>query len=853
MNIQFTLAARYLLGRKLRTFLTTLAIIFGVMIIFGLNGVIPAFVESFRQNMLAAAGKVDLTVTSETDSAFGLDMLEKVQNVDGIAHATGSLRRNVTLPSEQQANVLTGKSLAGKGGSTVSAVTVAGIDPTTAQYVRTFNFVSGNFWQEGDVNVMVITESLAKELKMSLGSTFTLPSATGAMQFEIVGIITARALPGVEEVYVPLEAAQALFDQTGKINTIEAIFTPGADSATVESTVKAALGNGYKIGALESGIELLATINMGVVAINLFGVMAVVMGGFIIFNTFRTVVAERRRDIGMLRAVGASRRAILGLVITESLLQGVMGTLLGLLAGYGFVKILLYAIGPIFAQYLHFSLVGPMFTLLTFIFAIVMGVGVTLLAGLYPALSASRVSPLDALRPTTGEAFQRVAGRGAVLGAIFILAAVIGLISGKMALASLGTVLFLVGLVLVAPALIRPLANLFGRLLVVAFAREGRLAQGNLARQPGRAAITASAMMIGLAILLTMSGVVSSILSGFLGYLDKTLGADFLFMPQSLVLAGGNVGASPELAQKIRQTPGIEAVTSVRLGMTVIKGAKVQVIGIDPATFSQISGLEFSAGDETQVYGALEEGRALIVNNIFALQNGIHIGDILTLKTPEGDQQYLVVGIGVDYLNAKLSTTYISQANLERDFHQNSDLLIMARKAPNADTATVQAALEALAKDYPAFTLFASSEWRDSQKQIFNQAMGFLYVLLIALTFPSLIALVNTLAINVIERTREIGVIRAVGGTQRQVQRMILAESLLLAAAGTAFGILAGLWLGYVLVGALKVGGFVLPYYFPYAGILVTIAIGLLFGVLASLIPARQAARLNIVTALHYE
>jgi putative ABC transport system permease protein len=835
MNIQLTLAARYLLGRKLRTFLTTLAVIFGVMIIFGLNGVIPAFVESFRQNMLAAAGKMDLTVTSETDSAFGLDILEKVRQVDGIAHATGSLRHNVTLPSEQQANILSGKSLAGKGGTAVSAVTVAGIDPATAQFVRTFNFVSGSFWQEGDLDVMVITESLAKELNLSLGSTLTLPSATGTTQFRIVGIITARALPGVEEVYVPLEAAQALLDQAGKINTIEAVFTAGADSATVEATVKAALGSGYKIGALESGVELLATLNTGVVAINLFGVMAVVMGGFIIFNTFRTVVAERRRDIGMLRAVGASRRTILGLVIAESLLQGVMGTILGLLAGYGFVKILLYAIGPIFSQYLHFSLLGPMFTLPTFVFAVVMGVGVTLLAGLYPALSASRVSPLDALRPTTGEAFQRVAGRGAILGAIFILAAVIGLVSGEMALASLGTVLFLLGLVLVAPALVRPLASLFGRLLVVAFAREGRLAQGNLARQPGRAAITASAMMIGLAILLTMSGVVSSILSGFLGYLDKSL------------------GAGPELAQRIRQTPGVEAVTSLRLGMTVINGAKVQVIGIDPATFSQISGLEFSAGNESQIYAALEQGRAVIVNNIFALQNGIHIGDMLTLKIPEGDQEYRAVGIGADYLNAKLSTTYISQANLERDFHQNGDLLIMARKAPNADTATVQAALEALADDYPAFTLLTSAQWRDSQKQTFDQMMVFLYILLIGLTFPSLIALVNTLAINVIERTREIGVIRAVGGTQRQVQRMILAESLLLAAAGTAFGILAGLWLGYVLVQTLKAGAFVLPYYFPYTGILITIAAGLLFGVLASVIPARQAARLDIVTALHYE
>jgi putative ABC transport system permease protein len=177
----------------------------------------------------------------------------------------------------------------------------------------------------------------------------------------------------------------------------------------------------------------------------------------------------------------------------------------------------------------------------------------------------------------------------------------------------------------------------------------------------------------------------------------------------------------------------------------------------------------------------------------------------------------------------------------------------MANQGKDADPAEVEASLRDLVQDYPAFSLFAFQEWRENLTREGNAKLGALYVAVGTLAIPSLIALVNTLGINVLERTREIGVLRAVGATRRQVRRMIMAESLLLAAAGTAFGILSGVWLGYILVAAMNMTGFVLPYFFPYAGILTTVAVGLLFGVLGALIPARHAARLNIVAALHYE
>jgi putative ABC transport system permease protein len=342
-------------------------------------------------------------------------------------------------------------------------------------------------------------------------------------------------------------------------------------------------------------------------------------------------------------------------------------------------------------------------------------------------------------------------------------------------------------------------------------------------------------------------------MTGFLGYADTSLGADFLMMPTSLVLSGGNVGAGPELAEGVRETPGVSEVTTLRLAMSTANGAPLQVIGVDPVTYPAMAGLEFSGGAPATAFTALGEGRSMIINGFFAAQQGARVGDILRIQTPEGLSEYQVAGIGTDYLNAKLASGYVSHENLAEDFNQTNDLLLMANVAPGADMAEVQAALEGQIQGYPAFTLVESASWRATQRSTISAAMSIFYVLMTVLALPSLLALMNTVAMNVMERTREIGVIRATGGSRRQVQRIILAESLLLAATGTALGLLAGVWLGRALLAALNSTGFAMPYAFPAAGLLVGIAAGLLFGVVAALLPARRAARLDIVEALRWE
>jgi len=319
------------------------------------------------------------------------------------------------------------------------------------------------------------------------------------------------------------------------------------------------------------------------------------------------------------------------------------------------------------------------------------------------------------------------------------------------------------------------------------------------------------------------------------------------------VLSQGNVAAGPRLAEEVRHTPGIGAVGTLRLGRGKIAGGDVQVIGIDPKTYPEVASFEWASGTTDAALPKLDTGRWILANGIYAAQHGVTLGQALEIETPNGMRTYHVAGVGNDYLNAKLSTIYVSQENLARDFNVTSDLLIMANRLPGASEKTVKSKLDAIVTDFPAFRLYESAQWRNEQLTTFDQTMVIFYALMAALALPSLLALVNTLAISVLARTREIGMLRAVGSTRRQVRRMVMAESLLLSAIGTALGVVSGVWLGYALVLATNSSGYIVPYYFPWGGIVATVIIGMTFGVIAALIPARSAAKLDVVEALHFE
>jgi putative ABC transport system permease protein len=851
MKLQLTLAWRYLTGRKLRTFLTTLAVIFGVMVIFGMNMILPSMLAAFQANALAAGGVVDVTITHKASGFFPETEANKLQGIEDIRAYSASLSRTINLPADY-----VDKNPAKT--DSVTAVSLIGIDPDSAQNLRVYLIqTGGRFLQSGDTSAAVISQSLADAYGAKLGGVISLPSVNGDVKLTVVGLLPPRAAPGNEEVLVPLEEAQKMTAQAGQINTIDIALTTTDETkrTAIVANIESALGSNYQVGTLSAGSDMFAALKMGQQAMNMFGILALFMGGFIIFNTFRTVVAERRRDIGMLRALGAKRGTITGMILIEGLLQGIIGSLVGLVLGYlmGAVIVKLAAV-PLNA-FLHINFEKLVVSPSLILTSVLLGVGITVLAGLLPARNAARVTPMDALRPSVAEVeYKRRTGTSFIVGLVLIGLALIGLISGNMGLVGLGGLLFLVGLIMVAPGLLRPISFLFGKLTAALYARDGtgELAQGNLTRQPARVVITASASMIGIAIIVALGGMTTS-LSGLMDSVTrKSLGSDYLLMPPSISVWNSDIGAGPEFAQRLQAIPGIGDISTFRFANSMVGNQAISLLGINPETFPKVSGLDFKIGNAAAAYADLTSGRNMIVNGAFASATQTEVGDTIDLVTPNGTQKYTIVALATDLLNAKITTAFISQANLAADFNKTEDVFIQMNLKPGVTLDSVDAQVKAVAADFPQFTIFPGKTYIDQMLKLVKVIFAGLYFMLAFLALPSLIAMLNTLAINVIERTREIGMLRAVGATRNQVGRMITAEALLLAAVGTAFGLLAGLYLGYVIVQAMGTL-FPVEYSFPLGGVLAAIAIGLIFGALAAVIPARQAARLQVVEALRYE
>ena len=301
MNIQLSLASQYLFGRKLRAFLTTLAIVMGVMVIFGMGILLPTFVEAIQKSIVSASGQVDVTITHKTGEAFTASTLGKLRTVNGISAIGGSVSRQLNIPPNFYGR-----------DSTVSGLTLTGVDPAAAPTLRSYNITQGRFLRSGDSTSAVLPSSLADALGVKLGDTFRVPATDGVARLTVVGLLPGHGLVGSEEVLVTLAEAQKLFDMAGTINTIEANLNTrdGAQREALIAQIQAQLGKSYNLNALTDASSVIASLGTSQAAINLFGFLTLFMGGFIIFNTFRTIVAERRHDLGMLPQL---RRGVLQL------------------------------------------------------------------------------------------------------------------------------------------------------------------------------------------------------------------------------------------------------------------------------------------------------------------------------------------------------------------------------------------------------------------------------------------------------------------------------------------------------------------------------------------------------------
>lgn len=832
---------RYLSGRKLRTALTTLAIVFGVALIFAINLVLPSATRAFQQTMTSVTG-ADLSITSVSGESFDPEVvLGQISGVPDVKAVSGILRRQFSVPTFEN------------GLGSVAQIELIGLDAATIGDVHQFVMSEGEFLQPGDSGKVLLQAGLAELAPdLKLGTTFPLITAGGLKIYSVKGILAEQSA-ATPQFYVTLADAQAAFNQPGLINTVEVAVVPGADREAVGAAILQVLGAGYQLAAASEATSTFAAMQVGFAMFDLFGLLALFLGAFLIFNTFRTVVIERRHDIGMLRAVGATRRQITTMIVIESLAQGGLGTLIGLALGYAMAAGMVSFMSQFWEEYLHRGAVHLEFSGAALAGAVVLGLLTALVAGYWPARRAGQTSPLEALRPAAVASIQRAARWSLAAGVVIMALAALMLVSGSRGAVG-GAVLFLVGMVVAAPGLVTPMARLFSPLLTLWFAREGDLARGNLIRQPGRAAITASTLMIGLATLVVIAATVSALNELIVNLAGRNFSSDVLLMPQSIAVYDTVIGADESLANRLRALPEVENVGTLRYAKGVSGGQTLQVMGIDPVEYPKVASFEFGEGvSADESFAALESGRNALITSIALRTLGKNAGDDLVIETAEGPQTYHITAIANDLMTFKIAAIFISQANLAADFHKNEDIMLMLNLKPGADKTAAMADIEAIVADYPQFTPHLTGEYRDEMMSYSTSAMSLFYALAILILIPAGLGLLNTLTINILERTREIGVVRAVGGSRGQVRRMVTGEALLLGVFGAAMGVLAGVAMSYGFIAAFGTVGWTVPYIFPVVGIVAAVILGIVLALFASLLPARNAARLDIIRALQYE
>jgi putative ABC transport system permease protein len=841
------MALNYMRGRKLRTTLTTLAIVFGVALIFAVNLTLPGVVDSFQRSMNATSGAVDLRITSITGEAFAPNKpMQAVTGAQGIQAATGSLRRQINVPVSS-------------GGSVGNAVQLelVGIDPSTAESVRHYIINDGRFLQPGDTGKAIVPASItdfAPDFKV--GTVFSLMTVGGLKQYTVVGFLAETGHLAVPQIIVPLSDAQAVLKQPGLINTIDVAFQPGVNKDEVTASVKDALAKTtlghYAFNSTNNQPDIFASMQAGYAILDLMGLLALFLGAFLIFNTFRTIVLERRHDLAMLRAIGATRGQLTQMILIESLLQGLVGTLIGLALGYLMALGLANAMNNIIGQFLpglHMTLVLQASTLVG---PVVLGLLTTLFAGYFPARAASRVAPMEGLRPASTSTVRRAA-RWSLIAGLVIMALAVVLLIGSAKTTTFGALLFLIGMVVAAPSLVVPVAQLFSPILSLLYAREGDLARSNVTRQPGRVAITASTLMIGLATLIMMAALVSSMSQFITKIMTDTFTSDLMILPQTIGLYGNIIGADESLETRVKALPEVQTIASLRYASSVVGEQGVEVLGIDPKTYPEVSKLEFVSGTPDAAFGAMSTGRNAILTSLTALTLHVDVGNTFEIQSPTGPQTYRVAAIGHDTLTFKVDAMYISQENLKNDFQKTEDVLLMINLKPGADKNAVLAEINKILIDYPQFTGNISGQYRDALMKTSNSAFVLFYALAFLILIPAALGLLNTLTINILERTREIGIVRAVGGSKSQVRRIVTAEALLLGLFGASAGVLTGIAMSYGFIAAINGIGWQMPYDFPLIGIIAAIIIGVLLALFAAILPARNAAKLDILRALQFD
>ncbi|MFE7278513.1 ABC transporter permease [Streptomyces sp. NPDC057623] len=773
--------------------------------------------------------------------------VEQVAAVDGVKKAEGSVgSMSVTVVNSENKNM----------GSSTGAPTIAG--NWTRNDLKSMAITSGHA-PRGPTEVMVDADTADKH-DLKLGDELRTIAATGDIRARIVGIASWKVTnPGAAVVYFDTETAQrTLLGATGRFTQVSVTAADGVSDTKLKQDITQALDGSYKIQtAKETADENRKDVGefMDIIKYAMLGFagIAFLVGIFLIINTFSMLVAQRTREIGLMRAIGSSRRQVNRSVLVEALLLGFIGSVLGVGAGVGIavglMKLMSMAGMNLSTDDLTVKVTTP-------VVGLVLGVVVTVLAAYLPARRAGKVSPMAALRdagtPADGKASWIRGLIGLVLTgtgafALFAAATADKASDGALMLGG-GVVLTLIGFVVIGPLLAGAVVRVISAVLLRAFGPVGRLAERNALRNPRRTGATGAALMIGLALVACLSVVGSSMVASATSELDKSVGADFIVMAQQQEIV-------PQVEKAMEQTPGLAHVTrykDVKATLTSPDG-KTDDSGITAAdpTYAEDLRRTTTAGTLSAAYGK----DAMSVGTDYAKKHGVRVGDTISVAFKGGETAKLkVAAITDDDTSIDQGARYTSIETLQKylpadRIPQNE---IMFAKAKDGQEEAAYAALKKSLDDYPQYQVRDQTDYKEELKDQVGQLLNMVYGLLALAIIVAVLGVVNTLALSVVERTREIGLMRAIGLSRRQLRRMIRMESVVIALFGALLGLGLGMGWGATAQQLLALEGLnVLDIPWPT---IIGVFIGSAFvGLFAALVPAFRAGRMNVLNAIATE
>jgi putative ABC transport system permease protein len=844
----FKAALRSLLSHKLRMFLTAFSIVMGVSFVAGTYIFTDSINKTFSGLFDDVFAGIDLTVRP-LEPEFGTDkvtfdesLLEEVSAVDGV---------RIVAPSADGVAQLIDKDGIPIGGGGVPTL---GFSWTTESELSVLRINENNGRPPEALGEIVIDANTAKNYDFAIGDTISVQPVGPLEDFTIVGIASfgeADTLAGASLAVFELEEAQRLFGMEGQYSEITVKIDKGASLEEVQASVATVAGDSNEVVTGEQQTQeaqnevsdALGFINTALLS---FAGISIFVGGFIIQNTFRIIVSQRSKELALYRAIGATRKQVIRLVMYEALLVGILASAIGILVGVGVANGIRGA-----GNAAGLGLPGGDLTLLprTIIAGMSVGVIITLLSALVPAIRASRVSPVEALSDNESSTARKSLKKRGIMNAIIasigagsLMYGLFGDASSPIYYVGSGVAVMFMGISGVAPLLSSPLANVIGYPFARLRGMSGRLAQENTKRTPRRTASTASALMIGVALVTLVSVFAASVNATVEDVVAKSFPADLIVVSSNFTSFDS---IPPQYSEQLRAIDGIEVVSQIRYDEALIDGDVQLITAVDPADFDQVVKIKPSDG----AYERLEKG-GIIVRSTYLQDQGWVENDTVAVDLGDGNTQELaIVGTFDDDFDTKIivSRNVYTQAR-----GTQSDTYLSANYERTANQEEVRAEVDELAAQYPTSEVQNIDELVEQQKEQINQILGLFWALLGFAILIAVLGITNTMALSVAERTREIGLLRAIGMTKKQVRSMVRAESIIISLFGATLGIAMGTFFAWAILKALESEGLT-SFVIPVNQIIMYYILAAIAGVLAAIWPAFSASRVNVLDAINFE